>query len=433
MKTKLHIVRSFLTIFMLGIVSFSTFAFEYTISFTASGQSTVFDSIVVKNITKGISITIPRGGILILSDVVSDLIPVTIGRERISVYSSPALDKATLSFYAGNAGNARIGVFGTDGKEILATNTVVQAGNNSFELSLPNGIWIIQARGTGYSYTAKTISQSGTLTVPKIRVIDIPVQKTKLQKSKKTAGTMLFSMGDELLYTGIAGNSTTVMTDSPTGNNSIDFSFVECKDGSGNYYPVVKIGTQLWMARNLNTTKYFNGDNITYLTTADEWRYAYSEGMCNNYNNPDNGLKYGKLYNWYAVSDSRKLAPAGWHVATQDEWTTLKVHVDTHWGAFANVAKALAAHEDWKKSLVEGAVGNNLYTNNYTGFTALPGGDRGGTNGTFFNLGEAAFWWTSTEFNISNAWYWYFDNNALYIVWDNSRKQFGLSVRCVKD
>jgi len=433
MKTKFRIVRFVSTVLFLGIMPFSTFAFEYTINFAASGESAVYDSIIVQNLTKGTSVTILQGGVLTLYDVVSTVDRVNTEDKSLRVFPNPVTDKSTVRFYARSAGNARISAFGTDGKKIIEANENVQAGYHSFQLSLPNGVYLIQVKGAGYSHTAKVVSQAGNIIIPKITYSEMPQPKTMPQKIKNIAGTMLYSPGDQLLYKGISGNSCTVTTDVPTGSKTVNMEFVVCRDGSGNYYSTVKIGTQVWMAENLNTTKYLNGDDIVYLSDGNDWKYAYSGAMCNNYNNVDYGSRYGKLYNWYAVNDSRKLAPTGWHVATHDEWTALKVHVDTHWGAFANVAKALAADTDWKNSLVEGAVGNNLYGNNYTGFTALPGGDRGGTNGTFFNILEGAFWWTSSEYNISNAWYWYFDNNALYIVWDNSRKQFGLSVRCVKD
>ena len=434
MKPTFYAAQLIATLIFLGIVPINVFAVEYTIGFSASGESAVFDSVVVKNLTKGTTVTVMQGGVLTLTDAVSDVESVNVDNEPpVSVFPNPMSGKASISFYAKNAGNVRISVFGMDGKEIVFANENVKVGINSFGLSLPNGAYFIRVKGTGCTYTAKALSKSCFVTVPGIAYAGVEPRKIIRQNNKSIGGTMVFTLGDQLLYKGMSGNNSTVITDSPTGSKSMNLEFVQCRDGAGNYYSVVKIGSQLWMAENLKTTKYRNGDDITYIADGSAWKYAYSEAMCNNYNNVDYGNKYGKLYNWYAVSDSRKLAPTGWHVATHDEWIALKDHVDTHWGAFANVAKALAAHTDWFNSQVEGAVGNKMSPNNYTGFTALPGGDRGGTNGTFFNIGETAFWWTSTEFNISNSWLWYFGYDGLFIVWDYNRKQFGLSVRCVKD
>lgn len=434
MKPTFYVAQLVAILFFLVIVPFNTFAFEYTIGFSASGESAVFDSIIVKNLTKGTSVTVMQGGVLTLTDAVSNVERLNIDNEPpVSIFPNPTTDHANISFYVKNAGNAQINVFGTDGKEIIAASENVQAGTNSFELSLPSGAYLIRVKGAGYIHSAKALSKSSSVTVPRITYAGVYSQKKNRQKNKSISGTMVFTSGDQLLYKGVSGNYSTITTDSPTGSKAINMEFVQCRDGAGNYYSVVKIGSQLWMVENLKTTKYRNGDIITYIADGSDWKYAYSGAMCDNYNNVDYGNKYGKLYNWYAVTDSRILAPTGWHVPTQTEWTALKEQIKSNWGASVNVAKALAAQTDWFNSMVEGAVGNNMSANNYTGFTALPGGDRGGTNGTFFNVKEAAFWWTSTEHDISNAWYWYFDFNCLFEVYDYNRKQFGLSVRCVKD
>lgn len=434
MKPTFYAAQFIAILVFLGFVPFYAFAVEYTIGFSASGESAVFDSIVVVNLTKGTTVTVMPGGVLTLTDAVSEVESVNVDNEPlVSVFPNPMHHKANVSFYAKNAGNARICIFGMDGKEIIAVKENVREGANSFDVSMPAGAYLIRIIGSGYSYTAKALSKNSSIRVPWIAYAGIGPQKLTRQKNKSIAGTMVFTSGDQLLYKGMSGNYSTVTTDSPTGSKSMNLEFVQCRDGAGNHYSVVKIGSQLWMAENLKTTKYRNGDDITYIADGSAWKYAYSGAMCDNYNNVDYGNKYGKLYNWYAVSDSRILAPTGWHVPTQTEWTALKEQIKSNWGASVNVAKALAAQTDWFNSLVEGAVGNNMSANNYTGFTALPGGDRGGTNGTFFNVKEAAFWWTSTEHDISNAWYWYFDFNCLFEVYDYNRKQFGLSVRCVKD
>ena len=95
------------------------------------------------------------------------------------------------------------------------------------------------------------------------------------------------------------------------------------KDIDGNVYDTVKIGTQIWMVQNLKTTRYRNGDSIPNVTDAAIWANLTSGGYSNYSNELYYGTKYGRLYNWYAVSDSRNLAPAGWHVATSADWTAL--------------------------------------------------------------------------------------------------------------
>ena len=94
-------------------------------------------------------------------------------------------------------------------------------------------------------------------------------------------------------------------------------------DVDGNVYDTVVIGTQVWLAQNLKVTHYRNGDPIDSLDDNTEWCNTTSGAYCNYNNDPNNAPAYGRLYNWYATSDSREIAPEGWHVATDAEWAAL--------------------------------------------------------------------------------------------------------------
>ena len=108
-------------------------------------------------------------------------------------------------------------------------------------------------------------------------------------------------------------------------STSILFCFIilfgSCKDNKE-----VKIGNQIWTSRNLDVSSFSNGDPIPEAKTEEEWRAASSNqtpAWCYLENNPANGKKYGKLYNWYAVHDPRGLAPKGWHIPNNEEWSIL--------------------------------------------------------------------------------------------------------------
>ncbi len=94
-------------------------------------------------------------------------------------------------------------------------------------------------------------------------------------------------------------------------------------DIDGNVYRTVKIGTQVWMAENLKTTKYRNGDPIANVTNGASWKALTTGAYCWYNNDAENKVTYGGLYNWFVVADSRKIAPTGWHVPTDAEWTVL--------------------------------------------------------------------------------------------------------------
>ncbi|MEI6753121.1 MAG: fibrobacter succinogenes major paralogous domain-containing protein, partial [Paludibacter sp.] len=198
---------------------------------------------------------------------------------------------------------------------------------------------------------------------------------------------------------------------------------VAVTDIDGNVYTSVTIGTQTWMVENLKTTHYRNGDVIANITDNTAWVGLTSGAWCDYANTAANGTKYGHLYNWYAVSDARNIAPVGWHVATDAEWITLTNYLG---GTGVTGGK-----------LKETGTGNWLNPNtgatNETGFSAFPGGYRNG--GTFSELGSLGHWWTSTESDTNNAF-------SRSILWDASdifrgeqKKSNGYanSVRCVKD
>ena len=210
-------------------------------------------------------------------------------------------------------------------------------------------------------------------------------------------------------------------------------------DNDGHTYNYRKIGTQAWMTENLRTSKYRNGESISNLTSAADWSAATLGAWCYYNNDATLGRKYGKLYNWYAVSDNRNIAPVGWHVATDEEWTTLEKYLIANGYNYDgstsgdNYAKTLAATTDWATDSGTGTIGNDLTKNNSSGFSALPGGYRASLSGTFGGVGFGGYWWSSTEDGMGSAW-----NRGMYYIYSNVyrylyNKQYGISVRCVRD
>ena len=221
--------------------------------------------------------------------------------------------------------------------------------------------------------------------------------------------------------------------------DSVSFMYIEpvegtLNDNDGHTYTYKKIGTQFWMTENLKTTKYRNGDAISNPLVDADWNAATYGAWCNYNNDAANGTKYGKLYNWYAVNDSRKIAPTGWHVATDAEWTILETYVYTNYGTSISAVKALATTTDWTTNGTAGTIGNNLAINNYSGFSALPGGYRSSAGGTpFWDIVSHGYWWSTTESDASYAWYRSLRYDANGVGWYYATKSSGFSVRCVRD
>lgn len=207
---------------------------------------------------------------------------------------------------------------------------------------------------------------------------------------------------------------------------------LQTSDVDGNVYNTILIGNQIWMVENLNTTRYSNGDPIPTVTDNTQWTTQTNGAQCFYYN-ASPGITYGRLYNWYAANDPRNIAPPGWHVATDQDWVELETYVATHPDGSNSTAQVLAAGNDWVPSTVATAVGNNLSLNNVSGFEALPGGIRSGTDGSFSGYGSTGAWWTSTEDNTTNGWRRSMNYNLSTVDRSSVNKNFGFTVRCVHD
>lgn len=202
-----------------------------------------------------------------------------------------------------------------------------------------------------------------------------------------------------------------------------DLTYGSMTDIDGNTYKTITIGTQTWMAENLRTTTYRDGNSVTGFSYKNDKSYV---------------THYGRLYDWFAVSSTSNLAPTGWHVATDAEWTILinyliKSGCNLNSTLENNVAQSLAATTDWGFDPIIGNVGNDLTKNNKSGFTALPSGNFMGSSDEFYNLGYAGFWWTSTEDGPYSAKDRQIDNDFNVISSNSDTKNLALSVRCVKD
>jgi uncharacterized protein (TIGR02145 family) len=223
-----------------------------------------------------------------------------------------------------------------------------------------------------------------------------------------------------------------------TGDDSLSSGIV--KDADGNKYNTVKIGNQVWTVENLKTTKYNDGTPIPIVTDIDIFdQLTIGGGYCNYDNLESNAATYGRLYNWYAVNTG-KLAPSGWHVPTDDDWTILENYLIANGYNYDDtkvenkIAKALCAKTNWALSSEAGTPGAAPENNNNTGFTALPVGYRSFYSGRFDFIGKYSHWWSSTELDDYSVYFrgLSYSNKALYRDYTNYKNN-GFSVRLVKD
>jgi uncharacterized protein (TIGR02145 family) len=422
----------FFVLSFLFVTFFPCFGLSYTINFTGSGASTSVSDVLVQNLTRGTSVTVPTGNILNLIDGQTAIAQPSANEKNIRVYPNSADGKSTVSFYAKNAGSAQLNIFSIDGKKVTEITTNIQSGTNMFQISLPKGSYAIQVIGHGYSYVAKMINQSAALSRPEIAYYGTEKQVFSVtQKSKGSIlsiTTMVYNTGDRLLLTGNSGNFSTIISDVPTSDKTINFEFLACTDGDGNNYKIVTIGTQTWMAENLKTSKYNDGTVIPLITSSTTWSGMFGPAYCW-FNNDAGTYKniYGALYNAYA-SNTPKLAPIGWHIATKDEWVLLNNYISANSSTYGTVVKALAASTYWSTNGNPNVIGNDLTKNNSTGFSALPAGNRL-QDGGFASIGNYCSWWSS----YMNAYSWILYNDYGTLLSGDNIIQAGMSVRCVKD
>ena len=177
------------------------------------------------------------------------------------------------------------------------------------------------------------------------------------------------------------------------------------------------------MAENLKTERYANGDLIPNVKGNFEWFNLKTGAWCNYDNSLQNDEIYGKLYNWYAVADSRNVCPVGWHVSTDAEWGIL---IDYLGGEFGAGGKMKSNEVKYWKSPNESA-------SNLSGFSGLPGGYRDGSYGLVLNIGFAGYWWNSSENSSNFATSRSLGYNSAEAFRNSDYKQNGFSVRCLKN
>jgi len=186
----------------------------------------------------------------------------------------------------------------------------------------------------------------------------------------------------------------------------------------------VTIGTQVWMTKNLNVSTFRNGDAIPEAKTDEEWKKAGQNkqpAWCYYDNDPTNGVKYGKLYNWYAVNDPRGLAPVGYHIPSDAEWTTLTDYL----GGEDVAGTKMKSKQGWAND------GNGT---NSSGFSGLPGGFLD-YRGSFCCIGRYGIWWSYTEDAAfpNQAWKRTLKGNQGNVLRSSGNKEKVYSVRCLRD
>ena len=430
---------------------------------TISFQGTDLQEVEVRNLSTGDTVIVSAGDDLVLTGpvAVQELIS---NSNQIKVYPNPMTEQSTINFLPPVKGNATVSVYNVTGGLIAQYKGNLEKHIQQFKLSgLKTGTYIFKVNGNGYQLTEKILSV-GTNVSPSIELLAGNTIKENEKKSLKKATTsvdMDYSDGGVLIYTamgGVLGNNQTVVADVPTASHTVDFSFTECVDADLNYYPVVQIGTQLWMAENLRTTKYPDGSDIYAIDDRDQWANLGDTAAYTGWWMNSESLDDGAFYTWSAAMNSadssnnvpsgvQGVCPDGWHLPSEAEFDTLFYYLATNGynydgsvytadssaeAARSKIAKALGtipALYDKKTTDNEGAPGNTDYPEfvNRTGFEWAPMGRISSGKGKPLNKREHGYLWSSTGAHFE------LEYKSADILRKYGAPNGGYSVRCLKD
>lgn len=419
----MKIFKKIILLICIILLANNTYSQPFTIDFSGelSGNSVDLNEVLVQNLTKNTSITLQSGFVL---DLVSVLSINSVENSDFITYPNPFSDELSLNFYVENTSEVSVLVYDELGKNIISSSFTASLGNNMLKFTAKNsGLYIIKVLGDGFSYQTKVICEGNSSNILSIsRVGESNKQKSEFKSNPQ----LLYDLGDQLLITGNCSFSDndyiTIQTATPTQDESYLFDFQMCIDYDDNVYPVVHIGNQWWMAKNLKTTHYANGNSVT--------SYVYD-------NNSSNENIYGRLYPWSEMmngadgtnnnpSGVQGICPDGWHVPSESEWDELRDELG-----------------DWEQMNLKVKTTGISYWNapndgtNESGMSVLPGGIRWGDDGTFDYLGAQGFFWNTSDYeDLENAsGYTFFSEtpSASYYIYTYNPKTMAQSVRCVMD
>jgi uncharacterized protein (TIGR02145 family) len=300
----------------------------------------------------------------------------------------------------------------------ISGTTAVSGGNIT-----NNGGSLVTQRGVCYSTSANPTTANSTI------ISGSGTGSFTSNLTALTANTTYYVRAYAINSSGTSyGNQVSFTTTSGSGsgisNPGLGVTF------NGYTYSTVILGNgQEWMAENLRTTTYANGNPIPNIT-GTQWSSLTTGAWCHYNNSSQYENPYGKLYNWYAVADPRNVCPSGWHVPTDAEWSTFINYLDPNAAGGDNIPNT--AGGKMKSTGTQYWQSPNSGASNESGFSGLPGGVCG-PNTSFANFGVYGYWWTSTEANTFYSWLRVLGNYNGHVSKGANDKRDGLSVRCIKN
>jgi uncharacterized protein (TIGR02145 family) len=423
-----------LAVFFIGsLLSLPVLAQDLNITFTATGEATVIDSVTALNMRTNQQITIPGDATLILRFTTG--IPYSEAPEsRMVIFPNPFSGDSRVVIGLARYQKACVTVYNLIGLPIARTEELFEPGEHEFALTVKeNGIYTVVVETPNELRSSKAVCLASSSRENSLRYLGgIAGQLTKsgLQPvlNNPSGYELEYSTGDVIHYTCYSGVMTTIFTDTPAESDNHEVAFVYCTDPDGRHYKTVRIGNQTWMIENLAYLPSVSPSSNGSDTSPYYYVWGYNGTSVSDANKEANYTTYGVLYNWEAAKTA---CPSGWHLPSDEEWKILEEHLGMSesdaasmgWRYSGDVCKKLKSKSGWYDN------GNG---NNASGMCVLPGGYRY-EDGGFYSSGRYAYFWSSTDHGSALAWfrYLYYGYNGVSRVYEDRRN--GFSVRCLKN
>lgn len=438
MKSKVFI--SMMLIFASGCAIGQT---TITLTFTAlfEGNHKPLGVIHVKNLTRGGDVLLSGGDtVLVLQEQIGISEPATVnkGFHLLQNYPNPFTEQTTLILAMQNEDRVTIRVFDRLGREHLRQTSFLARGQHHFTFHPGSEQYYILTAETGTDRQTIRMIHMGAYGSNRCRIEHKGHQAAPASTQKQSLSGMPWAPGDTLRITGYAAlypviPGHDIFDDNPSqskiyllnlihGLPCVDYPAMT--DHDGNVYRTIRIGNQCWMRENLRATTTFSsfGNAIPLVTSSSAWIGTMSAARCwNNNDSTAYAATYGSLYNNYAAR-MQQLCPAGWKLPSRDDFNSLAFQL----GGFSEAGGKM------KESGTTHWTSPNTDATNASGFTALPGGSRSASNGSFVLPGSSGSFWTATEHSATNAWFSLLGYYTGAMNVTHASKQYAYSVRCMR-
>lgn len=415
---------------------------DYSITFSATGESNEVSAVTVENLTQNKSLTLNGNDILRLKGTVTSTSDLDFNRtEGIQLYPNPMEDFSLIEFTMQEDGSAKIELLDILGRKLIETQNYLNSGKHSYRINgIVKGLYVLKVNAGGNLYSEKLMSNNNNIS----EMLNLTYQNTiplndniRSTKSANSEVQMQYNSGDVLKFNAKGGVHLSVVVQAISQSKNIEFPFYKCTDPDNRNYATIKMGNQVWMAENFAYLPSISPEASISSSLPNYYVYGNTFKTVSGAKSLDNYKTYGVLYNWTAAKAVR---PSGWHLPSIAELEAFESYLKNNGFSDGStilgdyLAKSIAATTKWSSSSIAKSIGNNLLSNNKSGFSALPGGQLD-NEGVFHFIGSRGYWWSSSENSFTNTASYYmlgsdytFDFNKYSIF-----KSYGFSVRYIKD